>query len=405
MNFVQQHFGSGTTEVNQKLSMLSNSITTQFNLMDSFNDQVTPVSIQLSEQYQNLLSDYCTQRLDDYLQSQIYLLTLVLLLAIFSASTRNSSSLLSKGNQSGKLGSRRKLTSANLSAASGNLVASEHEANITPSHFQSPFTSTNTMSGGKPEFGNVFVVSIVCIPIYMVSVFLHISGQNSINRDLIPSVTMVMIAFSALIGIFLPVLRQIHRYEDFIDASLPGATRTVFDQQNSRMRQGNLNNPSPTPASAAFTMFPEFAQTGLKRPASTSGESGSGAGSRRPFADTKESRRNMGAMLASLGPSVDSLRGMGFYDSRGAMDDCGGKIDPGMLNLKLNLGNDNMSALDELSALDSRNQQAQDRLGKGETRLIMLDVDPCCPRHGVAAWPRGEPSSSKGCRSRAPNLH
>lgn len=313
--------------------------------------------------------------------------------------------MLSNKHQSARtLGSRRKLTSATLGIASGNLVASQHEANITPSHFQSPFTTSNPISGTSLESVNVFAVSMVCIPIYIVSVFLHVSGQSSINRDLIPSVTMVTIAFSALIGIFLPVLRQIHRFEDILDSSLPdesSAVRTLVEQQDGR-RQTSANN-SP-PASAAFTMFPEFAPTGLRRPPSTSGESSSGAGSRRPFADTKESRRNMGTMLANLGPSVDSLRSMGFYDNRAGPEDHGGKIDPGLLNLKLNLGgNDNISALNELNALD---QQAAKRPSKGEKRLIMLDVDPCCPRHGhVSAWPRGEASSSKGCRSRSSHNH
>lgn len=383
--------------------MLTGSISSQLNPLNSFSDQVTPVSIQVSEQYQSLLSDYCIQRSDDYLQSQIYLFILVILLLIFSASTRRSSRLLSQSQSGKSLGSHRRLTSAALGVASGNLVASQHEANITPSHFQSQFTSTHPTSGTNLEIGNVFAVSMVCIPIYMVSVLLHISGQTSISRDLIPSVTMVTVAFSALIGIFLPVLRQIHNYKDMADASLidgSATSRTILDQQSGKSR------PDQTSASAAFTMFPEFAPTGLRRPSSTSGESGSGAGSRRPFSETKESRRNMGTMLANLGPSADSLRSMGFYDNRAEMDNADSKNNASALNLRLDLSaSDNMSALDELDALGQQSQQAAKRLSKGEKKLIMLDVDPCCPRHGVAAWPRGETPSSRGCRSKSSHHH
>lgn len=369
----------------------------QFNPLNSFNDQITPVSIQVSEQYQNLLHDYCTQQADDFLQSQFYLCTVVILLVIFSTSTRNSRRLAGASSPSS---AHHKLASA--LTTSGKLVASQHETNLTnlsSSHFQ--FASNNL------DVGNMFMVTLIAAPIYFVSIILHIYGQNSANRDLISSVTMILIAFAALIGIFLPILLQIHRYDSLVADRLPGTlSRPVITQ--SRLQDGSPGSSS----SNAFAMFPEFAPTGLRRPSSTSGDSSSGAGSRRPFADTKESRRNMGAALANLGPSADSLRSMGFYDQERNMANANEPIDPALLNLKLNLSANQVqiSNLDDSHSNQQHNHRQTasiKRASKGEKRLIMLDVDPCCPRHGVAAArPRsGEQPASKSGKSRTSHCH
>lgn len=362
---------------------MSSAIANQFNPLNAFNDQVTPVSIQVSEQYQNLLHDYCMQKADDFIASQIYLCLIVGLLVIFSVSTRKSRILGSSSSEA-----QQKLTSA---LTSGKLVASQHEANLnltSPSHFQfSPNTKVLT------DTGNIFMVTIISAPIYSISIILHIYGQNSANRDLISSVTMILIAFSALIGIFLPILLQIHRFDSLVNDRLPGTlSKPVITQ--SKLQDTSLSSPS-----TAFTMFPEFAPTGLRRPSSTSGDSSSGGGSRRPFADTKESRRNMGVTLANLGPSADSLRSMGFYKSSDRHPD--EHIDPALFNMQLNLNaNDEpMPVLVDANIFAENNahqyqhdnsnqhhqQQPSRKTSKNEKRLIMLDVDPCCPRHGIAA--------------------
>lgn len=417
MNFVNQYFGS--SEANQKLSILSSAIANQFNPLNAFNDQITPVSIQVSEQYQNLLHDYCTQRADDFIASQIYLCIIVGLLVILSASTRKNCGrrLNSEAQQ--------KLTSALTTTTSGKLVASQHEANLTnltsPSHFQfSPNTSVIT------DTSNMFMVTIISAPIYSISIVLHIYGQNSANRDLISSVTMILIAFSALIGIFLPILLQIHRFDSLVHDRLPGTLSKPVITQSKLTQQDNHVVASLSPTSnAAFTMFPEFAPTGLRRPSSTSGDSSSGCGSRRPFAETKESRRNMGVALANLGPSEDSLRSMGFYksDRHSNLDE---PIDPALLNMQLNL-NPNDELIPVLVDADAYNsghhsnhqyqqQQVEQqppphprRTSKSEKRLIMLDVDPCCPRHGIAATrqPRTNEASQacKGIKQRPSHCH
>lgn len=408
MNFVNQYFGS--SETSQKLSILSNAIANQFNPLNAFNDQVTPVSIQVSEQYQNLLHDYCTQRADDFIASQIYLCLIVCLLIIFSITTRKSRTLGSSSSEA-----QQKLTSA---LTSGKLVASQHEANLnltSPSHFQfSPNTSVFT------DTGNMFIVTIISAPVYSISIVLHIYGQNSANRDLISSVTMILIAFSALIGIFLPILLQIHRFDSLVNDRLPGTlSKPVITQ--SKLQDNSLSSPS-----TAFTMFPEFASTGLRRPSSTSGDSSSGGGSRRPFAETKESRRNMGVALANLGPSADSLRSMGIYKSSDRHPD--EPIDPALLNMQLNLSADDepMPVLVDADTYPGHNnhqyqlnphqhqqqkqhEQPSRRTSKNEKRLIMLDVDPCCPRHGIVATrhPRANEvqQTCNGVKQRSSHCH
>lgn len=390
MSFVNQYFGA--SETNQKLIMLSSAIANQFNPLNAFNDQVTPVSIQVSEQYQNLLQDYCLQRADDFLSSQIYLCLLVALLVIFSTSTRNNRRQLSSSSPE----THQKLSSALTSSAK--LVASEHEANLNlnPSHFQFKPNGLDT--------GNMFMVTMITAPIYAISIVFHLYGQNSANRDLISSVTMISIAFVTLITIFMPILLQIHRFDSLVSDRLPGSlTRPVITQSK-------LQDNSPSSPSSAFTMFPEFAHTGLRRPSSASGDSSSGAGSRRPFAETKESRRNMGTNLANLGPSADSLRSMGFFGTERNLDE---PINPAFLNLKLNLSANNDEPVEDevyhhhhYHHNNNNNQQQTPakRSTKNEKRLIMLDVDPCCPRHGQGGSrpfrANGEPSSGKCGKSR-----
>lgn len=396
MSFVNQYFGD-SAESGKKLLSLSSAVANQFNPLNSFNDQVTPVSIQVSEQYQNLLHDYCTQQADDFLQSQVYLCSIVILLVIFSASNRNCRRL---AGATSSASAHHKLASA--LTTSGKLVASQHEANLTnisSSHFQ--FASNNL------DTGNMFMVILFAASIYSVSIMLHLYGQNSANRDLISSVTMILIAFAALIGIFLPILLQIHRFDSLVADHLPGTlSRPVITQ--SRLQDGSPGSSS----SNAFAMFPEFAPTGLRRPSSTSGDSSSGAGSRRPFADTKESRRNMGAALANLGPSANSLRSMGFYEHDRNLLNANESIDPALLNLKLNLSanQDISSTLDDLHSNQQHNHQqtaSARRTAKNEKRLVMLDVDPCCPRHGLAAArPRaGEHSATKSSKPRTSHCH
>lgn len=381
MNFVSQYFGPG--ESSQRLALLSNAIGNQFNPLNAFNGQATPVSIQVSEQYQNLLQDYCLQR-DDFLASQIYLCLLVGLLVGFSAGTR--------GRRARRLlhTSQHKLGSHHL-ATSGKLVASQHEANLdmAPSHFGQ--FAPNAIPNGAIDTGNVFLVALISAPIYSLSVVLHLYSQNGPSRDLISSVSMILIAFVALLGIFLPILLQIHRFGGLLaDGRLPGSlSRPVITQ--SKLPGDN----SPSSPSTAFTMFPEFAPTGLRRPSSDSS-----SGSRRPFVDTKESRRNMRAALANLGPTTDSLRSMGFYGPNCHEPNTSGSasnahLDPSLLNLKLNL-----SANANEHLLDEHHEQSKHRRAnnpkQSEKRLIMLDVDPCCPRHGHQAARPAKPGEVVG---------
>lgn len=393
MNFVNHYFGSSSGGDEKKLMILSNAISNQFNPINSLNEQVTPVSIQISEQYQNLLQDYCMQQADDFLHSQIYICILVALLVVFSATTHNQNRL-SCSSSSKNSHHHHKLAA---SLTSGKLLASQHEANLdlSPSHFQ--FSSSNSMSG-VGETGNVFIVTILSAPIYCGSLVMHVYGQNTANSDLISSVTMVVVAFIALIGIFMPIIRRIHQSGHNIGAR----SKSQPDRLMSPTKMHQNSSPTSSSPSMAFAMYPEFAPTGLRRPSSASGESSSGAGSRRPFADTKESRSKMSAALANLGPSADSLRSMGLYDSERSSDR---PLDPALLNLKLNLSaNDDISPVVE-KLFDKRSdghQQTSSRLiSKGEKRLVMLDVDPCCPRHGVGVWPRNsEPSTSKSGNTR-----
>lgn len=400
------------------MNLLNNVISgSQFSVLNSLSDQVTPVSIQMSEQYEGLLQDYCLQRDDEFLQGQIYLCLLVIMLVVLSLTTRA---------QHRRLRTKAMAGSHSASTTSGKLVASQHEANLAISSSQDPFhfggASLPSAVARDSSSKSVFLVTMICVPIYLGSLLLHLYGSSiggqlmseSVNRDLIFSLTLVSIAFVALAGIFLPILLRIHRCGQDRRCTVRSSGAPIIATRTSK--QHHLSKAASSTAvhteSSAFAMFPEFSPTGLRRPASVSGDSSSGAGSRRPFARTKESRRNMSAALANLDPTTDSLRNLGLYghsDSKGDMlidgnlDLGSGPLDVAALNLKLNLSaNDQPSprSASEYQAAQSdhhhahhqqnRQQQPQQailakRLAKAEKRLIMLDVDPCCPRHGIGA--------------------
>lgn len=397
--------------------ILSSTMAGQFNPLNSFNDQVTPVSIQVSEKYQNLLQDYCSQPADDFLQSQMYLWLIIGLLLLFCLTSRRNGRLSGAATSS----NHQKLTSALIS---GKLLASQHEANfnITPSQFQfAPNVMASTSSSAA--IGNVFIVTLISAPIYFLSIILHVHGQNLANHDLIFSVTMVLVAFTTLFGIFLPILHQVHRLDGLMSPSSADPLVSSLSRNVTATQSSKLKHDASPASSPAFAMFPEFAPTGLRRPSSISGDSSSGAGSRRPFAETKESRRNMSVALANLGPSEDSLRNIGVYSQQDRKLEH--PIDPALLNLKLNLNaDDEMSPMVEHDlyktphnhnhnanhhhhqhGYNKHREQPRRSSSSGEKRLIMLDVDPCCPRHGVAAWPRNDScpdrtqtsSNSKNC--------
>lgn len=435
LNFVNQYFGSPEFD-HKKLMILGNAIANQFNPLDSFNDLVTPVSIQVSEKYQNLLQDYCIQQTDDFLQSQIYLCIIVVLLIIFSSLTRNnhrsgtSTSRLLAGhsvvnginninnNNNTKNSKKTASTNAkhliNTTLTSGKLLASEHEANLNITSSSSPDHrafhhfglvpgSPGSASSSTLDTGKLFIVSIINASIYGISIIIHVYGNNSSNRDLISSVTMVLIAFVTLVGIFLPILHQIHRYDTVAGSlSRPIMSRS---QTNSSKQAGvgqKLGMVQSSSSTNAFSMFPEFSPIGVRRPSSDSGDSSSGSSSRKPFAETKESRRNMGFTLANLGPPEESLRGMGFYDPELRESFETHQLDPTMISLKLNeaLINDHHSSSLNISGQEEtrikhRLSKTQSTLlsnsnGGGEKRLIMLDVDPCCPKHGLSARHKNE---------------
>lgn len=365
------------------------------------------------------------QRADDFLSSQIYLCLIVALLLVFSTLTRKSRRNVSNSEH-------HKLTSGGGgSITSGKLVASQHESNqltaaSSQHHFQSTFQSafaSNSIGSGI-ESGNMFLVTIISAPIYSLSIVVHIYAQNSANRDLISSVTMILIAFVALIGIFLPLLLQIHRFNSLVADRLPGTlSRTQNGLQPHTSLSVNLNSHhahhhSPSsPQSSAFTLFPEFAPTGLRRPSSASGESsihGQQNNARRTFAQTKESRRKLGAALANLGPSADSLRSMRFYSAHNQTNNCDtNELAAFKLNacandeqLMLHANNNNQQAGNTIEhskhANNKRTHQHQQQVNsttsrrkeeKHEKRLIMLDVDPCCPKHGIQATNRRQNST------------
>ena len=508
--------------------MLASSMQAQFNPLNSFNDQVTPVSIQVSELYQGLLHEYCSQPTADFIQSQIYLWIIIGLLVVFSLSARHSQAngfmkSKSKSKKKGKalassMSSSASLTptgsnnsNSNMMTTSGQLLAHQHEANLLPdttlgppgSHSFAPPFAPNVLTGGATSkvvqrhlaIGNIFLVTLISAPIYFISVIFHVNGHNLANHDLVSSVTMILIAFTILIGTFLPVLRRVNRYDDAhlvpghgrrhqasFSRPLGGAAQTMTlataagrRSQRDRLSVSSFSKrlygkPDATSNSpSAFAMFPEFASTGLRRPSSIGGDSGSHAGgSRRPFADTKESRRQMGVSLANLPvPSADSLRNLCTYNQQNNSNNSGqdannnrfsrmseggpgahlaagaATLDAALLNLKLNLNaNDEIAngegVEDDLCQGSSRtghhkhhsrghhkpssnhhhhhhhhsHQSHQNKpssrlssapsfaSGGGEKRLIMLDVDPTCPRHGLgssnAAWSQRQRASAGG---------
>lgn len=452
INFINQYLSpTSTSDYN---IMAVNSF---MNPLNTLNDQFRPVSIQISEKYQTLLHDCCSQQ--DLLQSQFYLWFILCLLTLFNITIRRQG--LTKNSSHHRIKSRADALS-------------------------------------------VFSVTLVCVPIYCLSIVLHVHGQNIINRDIVSSLTLVTIAFVTLIGIFLPIMRQMHRREGqaLISKSSPtsSTSTSTANNNNNNLNQSsatestssstsssscainapgqptNSNNANlmisggapidvttaPTakasPSSRAksrhqhsrkhnningvFTMFPEFAPTGLRRPASLSGDSLlAGHNTRHRFKDSKESRKQMGVALANLSPSADSLRGMGLMNSGApnltphrplAMHQDNHPdeqhIDHAMLNLKLNIAphpKGNNTEHDDVSLScdlveadlckgisnatrhhqhhDQRNSQQYDRKhrheqemihrrstndapvdtgGGNERRLVMLDVDPYCPRHG-----------------------
>lgn len=468
------------------------------NPLSSLDDQVTPVSLQLSEKYQMLLHEYCTQPLEDFLQSQFYLWLIIAILILFSLINRSRNNLsgfsskVAKSNgtvpstlpksKQGKKHRSRSTKPMHINAPankqyliSGKLLATQHETN----NFTDPINLNNDNFENHQEFkefarapmqfsptgtsaanithmttiGNVFVVTLICAPIYFLSIVLYVHGQNWIsNHDLVSSITMVSIAFTTLIGIFLPVLRnvrqgnyqkshnfalnhnsssgnllndlQLHGSNDLNNGGLITAVQ-INAKQNGNFGKHHRVSASSSDTSAqsnAFAMFPEFASIGLRRPASLGGDSNSGLivggsngghKSRAPFAPAKESRKNMSAALANLGPgATDSMRRalgvhqrqLGVTENRRRSTGING--DPIHLDhndLALDLGQhpsinhcakedccpNQQQAYPKQLSISRQSMACSSGTGSavrsGEKRLIMLDVDPCCPRHGVGS--------------------
>lgn len=455
VNFINQYLGPSLTADYNIMAVSS-----FMNPLNTLNDQIRPVSIEISEKYQTLLHDCCTQH--DLIQSQFYLWFILCLLSIFNITIRRE----------------------------GFVKNSSHHR-----------------IKSRADALSVFSVTLISVPIYCVSIILHVHGQNIINRDIVSSLTLISIAFITLIGIFIPIMRQMHRREGqaLISKLSPtssasststnqnqvSATATASSTSSAGQKPVNSSNanliisggapidvtaaPVTTKASSSqakakhqrrhnningvFTMFPEFAHTGLRRPASLSGDSLlAGHSTRHRFKESKESRRQMGVALANLSPSADSLRGIGLmktnvsnmHNRHSVITDkhLGHNkehhIDHALLNLKLNLApqhkdmqgvaDDNnidheISLSPDIANVDlyngsstyraatheniaNRHQRRQhDRISQHydskhhinhephrrstndndvvdagcgtERRLVMLDVDPHCPRHGA----------------------
>ena len=503
---MQQHFRANSAanlsadESDKKLLMLNSALAlSHLNPLSSLGDQVTPVSLKLSEKYQNLLQDYCSQPLEDFICSQFYLCLLILLLVVFSIANKRRAraeqfarSLESKSCSASKMRRRRSrkqkkarrrrsserpqvVDASHYLITSGKLLASQHETNelqqrasiLDDDDDADDADENNDFVNGAETFaehskhasklndsktiGNVFVVTLFCAPIYFGSIVLHVHGQEAwaLNHELVSSLAMVLIAFVTLLGIFVPILTSARSREKLAEPQghahgspgSPGDQLLVGSVKFAHQRQRQLGPGSSGPSSqpGPFAMFPEFTPNGLRRPASLSGDSGSS----RPaagFAHAKESRRKLGAALATLGPSAaDSLRSMGVYGHgqpgmdepelvhqqraparrRSALCADGDQLDEvrsmarHSAALSCNLEPPASGQNSDGHLCPARQQAHHSQLAKqahsnggGEKRLIVLDVDPSCPRHGVAAaaaaavWAHrtGVPSADlKGC--------
>lgn len=415
MHFINQNFGAPESDY-KKLMILGNAIVNQFNPLSPFSDLVTPVSIQVSEKYQNLLHDYCLQKPDDFIQSQVYLCMIICLLVIFSITTRSVNATLSS-YQSSHPQSASFLTS-------GKIVATEHEANLNLSathNFKPSFPANQANTTNLDGGARMFPVTIMGSSIYIASVLLQYYGQNGSNADLISSVTMVLIAFITLVGIFLPILSEIHKY----DTTTGTLSRPMVSSQSIMPDlNGNHHLVDSVTTHKTFTMFPEFAPVGIRRPSSVSGDSSSGGGSRSPFAGTKESRRNMGFTLANMAPPLGDHRGMQSYGQDNNVDDSshdlhlhhhhhGQHLQPDQHESNQSQRADNkrysrnhhggsqesLQIAEEFSS-KPRHKNPSRPLSKGEKRPIRLDVDPYCPRHGHTIQPKPvDRAKSDGTRS------
>lgn len=458
-SFVNQYFeGSHIFSRRMNPLMPTGANQVHFNPLNSFYDQVTPPIIQASEHYSALVRDYCLiHRTEDLFSRQIYLCLIVILLIFLIVSNRRRARISGASAAASRVRSHPTLKQP--ASIGGKQLASQHEANLVSasqiSASTSQFIGASSGSGVAAAAaslvqGNMFVVSLLSSFVFATSLALQVSGNESIvaNGDLVCSLTLVVIAFIALLGIFLPILLGLRRGTGSTSSAsslllssnsplmsssassgeqriLAGSVSKTALRRRQKLAGGGPSSgdwPSPT-ANGAFAIFPEFAPTGLRRPSSAEGNTSisSGAGSRRLFVDTNEARRSMSAALADLGPSEDSLRSMGFYGSNPALD----RLEESARHTKEAMVDKNahpntrsshhpytirqhhhhnnnhnhqhqhhgktsagskpppappMPAPEQRSATTTKQQQP----GRNEKRLIMLDVDPCCPRHGHA---------------------
>lgn len=377
MRFVNSYFNTSSsplassreTQMEKKFLVLTGNTADQFNPLNynSLNEQLTPISLHISEQYQALLHDYCVMSNDEFIQSQIYLCLIVALLSIYSlvGKAKSASHKAASRGTDGYRRAQQLAANAGRQLVSGKMVANQHEANLNIENPVNIHYNSNSVVGQQHP-RHLFSVTIVSVPIYLLSLVVHSYASESINRDIICCVSMVALAFSVLITIFLPLMFRLHQ----------------------KHPKNRICSPSPPidgtggPSDAAmFSMFPELA-------VASSNSDSSGAGSRKAFAETKKSREKIGAVLAHIETSPDSLRDMGLQNANG--------ISPAELNLKLNLPNavDQFAQQQELaSATVHAQRRSQGAVGDGpcsrkRKKLIMIDVDPRCPRHGCTACKR-----------------
>lgn len=246
------------------------------------------------DQNSNSAIDYCLADADDFLYSQLYVGFIIILLILYSFTTRREGSY------------------------SGHHHCHSHHHMASPVHLVTGGPSANSFgapsgcvtNGNHIDGGNAFIATIICVPVYSFSIVLHVYVQNGSTRDVICSITMILIAFSVLIGIFAPIMIQIHRYGKLVSLRVPSTIEARVAPEGAKASSYTSSS------STVFGPFPpdssdqqQHQQKHQKHPQRRNGFNGG-------FSETKQSRNNMSAALSKLGPSsADALRNMGYINA------------------------------------------------------------------------------------------
>ncbi|KAG9508826.1 hypothetical protein GZH46_02669, partial [Fragariocoptes setiger] len=266
-------------------------------------------------------SNFCLYQPEQYLHSQVYVGFVIVLLTLMSLTTRRLSTSLGHHNNHHN-------------------HPNHHHHNGGNHHHRLVTGPTKPACTCYPlDSSNAFASIMIIVPTYTISTITHLYVPDETLRDSICSITMIIIAFAVLIGVFLPLMIRIQRFGNIItDGSTLAPSSEVDLVKNAHPYSGS--------SSTVLSMFPEL---------------NDGKQYNHNMQTSNKRRHNLSQTIANLGPSADALKDLGFISN------C-------QTNVKMN-SSGTISALEYADRTDDHTASSSHHSTGIETNDVMFGID------------------------------